>query len=427
MQVVLDKKLYSFYIFVVFITLVIPKAGDKIAGIPLTFASLLFGLLLIWSIPVLLKRKIPAIEKYYLFYIFLVFLPWLIFGPGIGGFVRIILPLFVSLVVFYWINPITRNLITNDNRLYQMVKIIAIANIIIALYGFAQKIFGHYQTIIPGITMSYTDAVTPSIFFVKANQIGEAYKVTSTYQNGNIFGTNLVMTMFPVLAAFLYVREIKAKILFGISAALSFAIIPLTWSRAALFGTLTGAGIFFLIQRSKKINRAAIMLMVLLIVAVILASPLTTERMIEKFFDPTLNGRVFLVQDFFDKYITVTSGVFGLWVSPERPRLDNPAENIFNYSSEIMYLTVILWTGIVGLALLIAVAGSPLLKMLKRIRANPPVSLSLGLATGVFAGLTGYLLQAFIEGAFHLLPTAFSFWLLVGLGHVVTEKSLINE
>lgn len=427
MQFAEEKNLYKFYLLVVFITLVIPKAGDKVAGVPLTLASLLFTLLLLVSVPVLAKRKIPIIDKWYLLYILLALLPWLISGPGIGAFARIVLPLFVPLVIYYWINPITQSLITDGDKLYRLVKLVAAANIIIALYGFIQLIFGHYQTILPGITMSYTDAVTPDIFYLKSNQIGESYKVTSTYQNGNLFGTNLVMTTIPVLSALFYARLGKDKILFGVSAILSFAIIPLTQSRAAMFGALVGAGIFFLLQKSKKI-RIPVALAVLLVFAVILTSPSLTQRMIGNFFDPTLNGRFEVMQRFADKAnLTPISGILGMWFNDRRPRLDNPAENIFNYSSENLYFTVAVWTGVIGLALFIAVVIPLLLRMLKKIRANPPGSFTLGLTAGVFAGLIGYLIQALIEGAFHLLPTGFVLWLLIGLGHVLTGKKLINE
>lgn len=422
-----EKKLYKFYLLVVFITLVIPKAGDKVAGVPLTLASLMFALLLLWAVPVLVKRKIPMTDKGYLLYISLVLLPWLISGAGIGAFARIVLPLFVPLAIYYWINPITQNLITDGNKLYRLVKLVAAANIIIAFYGFIQLIFGHYQTIIPGITMSYTDAVTPEIFYLKSNQIGESYKVTSTYQNGNLFGTNLVMTTLPVLSALFCARAGKDKILFGISVILSFAIIPLTQSRAAMFGALTGAGIFFLLQKSKRI-RLPVALAVLLVFAVILTSPSLKQRMIGNFFDPTLNGRFEVMQRFADKAnLTPISGILGMWFNNRRPRLDNPAENIFNYSSENLYFTVAIWTGVIGLVLFIAVVVPLLIKMLKKIRATPPESFTLGLTAGVFAGLMGYLIQASIEGAFHLLPTGFVLWLLIGLGHVLTGKRLINE
>jgi len=150
------------------------------------------------------------------------------------------------------------------------------------------------------------------------------------------------------------------------------------------------------------------------------------NRMIGEFFDPTLNGRIKVMQDFAAKSnLSLKSGILGLWFNDERPSIDSQSENIFNYSSENMYFTVMVWTGLIGLALLMAVMVQLLLKMIKGIRANPPDFLPSGLATGVFAGLAGYLVQAFIEGAFHVIPTGFVFWLLVGLGHVLTSEEII--
>lgn len=421
METARDKTLYKFLLAVIFITLVIPKAGDKVAGVPLTLASLLFGLLLLFSVPILFKTRIPLTDKCYLIYVSVVLVvPWLFFAGDIGAFARTVLPLVVSLIVFYWVNPITQSIINNKDRLYRLVKLVAIANIIIVLYGLAQKIFGHYQTIIPGITMAYSDAKIPDIFYYKANIVGSWIKVTSTYQNGNLFGTNLVITMFPVVAAFLYSREKADKILFGISSALSYIIIPFTLSRSVLFGALIGSGVLFLVQRGKR-NRVLITLLVLLIFVVTLASPFLTERMIGQFFDPTMHGRTEVMKNVVTKaQPTLKSGAFGLGFSANRPQIDT----IFHYSSENMYLTIFIWTGFIGVALFVMVVGSLLIKMFKYIRANPPDSIIPGLVTGTFAGLAGYLIQGFVDGAFHLLPIGFTFWLLIGLGNVLTGQKL---
>ncbi|HEX3031256.1 MAG TPA: O-antigen ligase family protein [Bacillota bacterium] len=421
------ENLYKYFLVAIFFTLLIPKAGDKVAGVPLTLSNGLFVLLFLLSIPLLIRNKLPRLDLAFLIYVCVALLPWLISGATVGSFARIVLPLFTPLFIYYWINPITQIVLTDRDRIIRLLEVIAVALILVCLYGLVQLAFGHYETIIPGVTMSLTDARDPQIFYLKANQIGEHYKVTSTYQNGNILGTALVMLTVPLLAACFYSRLIKHKLLFGLAATLCFVIVPLTMSRAALFGVMVSAAVFLVLQKNNKV-RIAIALMGVLIFAVILSDPLLRNRMLKQFFDPTLNGRVAVVEYLVNEFKpTAASATFGLWYKTGRPELNDPAKNIFAYSSEIVYFTLALWTGIVGVALFLGISVKLLLKLLKTIRANPPNDFLTGISTGVLAAMIGYLMEAFIEGAFHLIPTGLIFWLLVGVGNALTHSSVMSD
>lgn len=424
------KNLYKFYLAVLFVTIVFPKAGDKVAGIPLTFANLFFGVLLLWAVPVMLKAKLTIFEKGYLFYMLAVLvIPWLIFAGSPGTFAKIVLPLFVPMAVYYWVNPLTRTFIDRD-RAYQVIKLIAIANITIILYGLAQKIFGHYQTMIPGLTMSYTDAKTPEIFYLKKNLvlIGDAgwYKVTSTYQNGNLFGAALVMLTLPVTAVFLYTKDKAEKYLFGLSTVMSFAVIPFTLARSTLFGILVGAGTLFLVQRNNR-NRLIILLLTVFMFGIIFSSPFLTKRMVLSFFDPSMNGRIermetvsnLVAQGDSSGKTNIAQKLFGLGFGSESEKV----KDFFDIYTENIYFTIYALTGYMGVTVFLIVAGLLIVKMAKYIRVNPIKTAQDALAGGVFAAMVAYLLQGLIDGGIAFPPTLLIFWLLMGLGHVATEQN----
>jgi hypothetical protein len=431
------KGLFSFYLAVLFITIVIPKAGDKLGGIPLTVANLLLGVLLLCSLPLLLKPgKYPWADRLYLIYVLLVMIiPWVVFSPDLKTMAKVILPLFVPLFVYYWINPLTRTMINSRDRLYMLMRVFGVALIAVVAYGLIQKVFGHYQTIVPGITMSYTDAKTPLIFFEKKNLVGilgwpeEVYKVTSTYQNGNLFGATLVMLMFPMTSVFMWAKEKKDRLLFGAVTIMSFLIIPFTLARSALFGAMVGAGTLFLLQSTWR-KRITIVLLVIFMFAVILSNTFMTKRMIVSFFDPSMNGRIErmqvvtqqVAQGTESKGATAAVKILGLGVSGGSQKV----KDFFDYYTENIYFTLVTWIGFIGLILLLIVVGALMIRLFRLIWARPPDNLPNELACGIFAGLTAYLLHGAIDGGIAFPPTFVFFWFLVGLGYAVTEKEVMS-
>ncbi|PKM82453.1 MAG: hypothetical protein CVU89_05470 [Firmicutes bacterium HGW-Firmicutes-14] len=436
--------LYLFYLAVLFLTIVIPKAGDKMAGIPVTAASLLFGALILSAVPVLKKIKLPIIEKVYLLYMTLVLaVPWVFISPDTRTYFKIVLPLFVPLAVFYWINPVTQALVNNRTRLLQVLRAAAAGIIIIVIYGYIQRVFGHYRTIIPGLTMLYTDAVTPEIFYLKKNLVDVAgsaekwYKVTSTYQNGNLFGITVVMLMFPVMAAFLHVHEVKDRILFGTASLLAFSIIPFTLARSALFGTMVGVTVVFFVFKGLR-KKTAVVSLVMLIFFIITCSPFMTHRMLLSFFDLSMNGRVErmkIVAGAVDRHgedLVAQSGdrpaerpavkksprlvqkVLGLGFK----RSSMQVKDFFDYYTENIYFTIYVFTGLLGVVLFLAVAANTVIPLGRYVLSHPPDTVS-GVAGGVLAGLTAYLAQGFVDGGISFLPVGFVFWFLVGLARAL--------
>lgn len=84
--------------------------------------------------------------------------------------------------------------------------LIIVSTIAVCFYGLLQKFFGHYRVMIPGITISYADSLIPNVFSFKSNSWGSLLKITSTFQNGNIFGTFLTMVT-PIIWAATFLAE----------------------------------------------------------------------------------------------------------------------------------------------------------------------------------------------------------------------------
>ncbi|WP_418791066.1 O-antigen ligase family protein [Phosphitispora sp. TUW77] len=457
MYVETDRNLYRFFVAVVAFTLVFPKAGNTVNGIPLTVANMFLGILILWVISRRIRLKTPIADRVYLLYTCLILLvPWVFSAGNIIAYVKIVMPLFVSLTVYYWVKPITQALVSGRRRLDILVRVMAVSVIIIAIYGFIQKLFGHYDTIIPGLTMSFSDSVIPDIFYQKKNLVGvpgfseNVHKVTSTYQNGNLFGTILVMLMFPVTAAFLYAQDWNDKILYGTAVVLVFALVPFTLARSVLFGALVGVGIFFLMQRNKR-NKIIIACLVLLMGFMILPSPFMRARMIMTFFDPSMNGRIqrmdtvsTLVSESIsplgadgnnsiiekENVVEKMNGtgiktenllwltrLFGFgFVGDETKKITS----FWDLYTENMYFTTCVFTGLAGMLLFVLVIGRSLYILSKYLR-NGFIRMDFlsSLAAGIFCSLVAFLCQAFIEGPLSLPPTGFVLWFLAGLGHSV--------
>ncbi len=458
-----DSNLYRFFVVVAAFTLVFPKAGETVNGIPFTAANLLLGILLLLIIFRRTKLDIPVTERIYLLYTSLVLLvPWVFSAGDIVAYVKTVMPLFVSLAVYYWIKPVTQALVSRKGRLDTLVRVMAVSVIVIVVFGFIQKLFGHYETIIPGLTMSYSSASIPDIFYQKKNLVGlpgfseTIHKVTSTYQNGNLFGTVLVMLMFPVTAAFLHTRERHDKLLYGIAAVIAFAIIPFTLARSVLFGTLVGAGMLFLMQRDRR-NKTIVVFLVLLMFALILPSPFIRTRMIISFFDPTMNGRIermISVSNFASEPVATSGAEENNSISEEGKVIEPNSgtgntdsqwlSKIFGFGfagaaaekigsfwdlyTENMYFTSYIFTGLAGVLLFAAVIGRTLYIIFQYIRNElTRMNFLSGLAVGIFCGLMAFLCQAFIEGPFSLPPTGFVFWFMAGLGHAAVGLAYENN
>lgn len=262
----------------IFFTLTLPKSGAKIAGFPLYF-SLLASLFFFFSGLISLLQRPRALL--FLIIIVSIFLVNLIinvlyifptndfynFHIQTGEFVGYISSLF-AFVCFYG---------TLKIRNYENWKsyLVVIFYMLVA-YAFIQKAFGDYNVVIPGITANLQDALTPNFLQDKNNMIwGIGYlKATSTYQNGNLFGVNLLLIGFTVIANY----QIQNKNFIFPLSCLVIAVL-LTASASVYFGLLI-ALIYMLFCGGKRLSLMVAFVVLAVIFVIIMATDNFVSQMI---------------------------------------------------------------------------------------------------------------------------------------------------
>ncbi len=191
----------SFFAFLLFVfLLVFPKGGIKLAGVPVTWG---YGLLFVAAILYIPFKRFSQITRSQVV-ILLALLPFQIYSLfviGINGIedMGYALSFFISFFVLPWIflgilprslNNLERPFIFH--RFRQAIILIAVIGIVqFFLKTFTGELFN-----IPGLTVNLHDAD-----FLDQNQKfnsrGILHKLTSTFQNGLIYGISLCM-FFPL-------------------------------------------------------------------------------------------------------------------------------------------------------------------------------------------------------------------------------------
>ncbi len=189
-------------ILLLFLNFVLPKAGTKIGSFPL-YISLILTVLIF--LPLTFYKTVRNYkekeEKFTLIYfgIFsLLFCFSFIFIKEItiGNFTENYLPYFLSLSGIFLI--FTAKYYPLDLKVFKNIMLASF--FILTIYSYIQKIFGEYNTIIPGITFNFADGI--NIHSAQDLRILGKYnfnpnlnyfKLFSTYQNGNLFGVNYIM------------------------------------------------------------------------------------------------------------------------------------------------------------------------------------------------------------------------------------------
>ena len=251
-----------------FITFAIPKAGAKIGGFPLyisllssmyfMFMGVLHALarpkeLLLALIPLillLLSFLINQSSYNALFFSGSPFLP-------LSSQIAYISSMFAFFCYYGALG------INNADNWKRYLKVIFY---ILVIYALMQKIIGDYTVVIPGITANFQDAVTPNFLADKNNMIwGIHYlKATSTYQNGNVFGANLLLIGFAVIANLR--NELKGTI---VPLALLGIVVLLTASASIYLGMI-GALLWMFFTAEKKSPMALIIMLLVIVASVVM-------------------------------------------------------------------------------------------------------------------------------------------------------------
>jgi hypothetical protein len=370
------KKKYSLLktilVLAVVFNVAFPKGGFAIANIPITWGYLIIFLIIGYSI--IRGLSIKKINKYtaqailyslpFIFY-FLAYLFYIEKYPSVGFLVSIILNFIVFPIVFLlFFSRIIDYIIKND---IFFSKIILRSIIFISVFGiflFFYKISTGVSFEVPYLTVNIKDY---GLLNSKYNHRGGGlFKLISTYSNGNIFG----LCMFFLLP---FTKNHKLH-----KTLLKIAMI-LTLSRTVWVGML----IYEIISYRKHfVKMIYIGLIITLVILFTLFFILGHE--INYIFDPTLGGRL-TQKDVNFSFFFNTKSFFGL--------------------REMTYRDIFDQMGLVGLLLFILQLFTPVVISFKENFKNLNEN-----QKQLRVGVITYLIVAFIDGAYLLIPVGLFFW-----------------
>lgn len=386
-----NEKLREILFFVaVFLLVIIPKGGFKIAGIPITWGYLYLGLLFVLSIIIIVnKYKFGINSKHYMCY--LATLPFVSFFTihllifGYEGTLGNLIAFYISLVflpfLFY---IILGNFLTKINSDY-IQNLITKSVFWISVYGILLFIYkqatGHFLEI-PYITVNSGDL--GELARSKFNQRGSVAKLISTYNNGNIFGVCTLM-LFPVF----YNRTTSKFKIFIVILALI-----LTLSRTVWIGLIF---YFLIIYRNKLLKLATLYflgaVMLFIIGSIVMTRYFQYGSLKGFILDSNLGGRILQIR----KVNEIT--IFG-----------NKAYTIID---EIVYLSIFRQFGVVGLLLFCVSFFAPIYLFLQTKNNN----------FIYFLGVLTYLFVCLSDGCMLLIPTLAFFYFICAMTFISKNRT----
>lgn len=410
MQIKTNNKNFMFMILMatIFFNWTFPKAGIKISGFPLTVGILLFLFLSVCWIIKKIKGKIffPN-AAWWIFLSEFYYIIRMIIAYWSGVELSEIVTYAIPLIVFPFIFFIVINEVNTEEKYRCIMKVIIYGFFILCVYSIIQSVFGIANTDIPGLTVNLTDYQTlgENWFLEKNNGISEQNaKIVATYQNGNIFGVNLLM-FFPIIYEYL-INENRKKTA-TLALALFIIVELLTLSRSCWIGVVIFILIRIILKDNKKIKDLLYKFFILIagiimFLFILEKFPSITNRLLNMDLETLLSasGRTegaieFLNSTFSDGnfFLNVLIGPFGLIEDK-------------GLAYEMTQLAIYKVSGIIGLALWCI----PILIIFKTLKSNENIQYSYKIAILV------WFLVAMIEGAYWLPPTAINLFIMLGLG-----------
>ena len=397
------------------VNLVIPKAGIKIGGIPLTIGNLMIALLLIYSLIIgdIGNKKIKSASLLYICGICFWCVRFLVaFGTGstLSDVIGYLIPLCVYPAAFF-VAPLY---LKNYKQIKRISRIIFWCLFCLFCYTMLQALFGIGSVDIPGITVNYSDYVTnPAGWWLeKSNAVGSASKMVSTYQNGNLFGVTIIL-LFPIGLS--SEKNIFVKVIFW---ALFVLSVLLAGSRTVYLG-LAILVVYYVVRgvMHMRVKIGTLVAMSAGAIAVVFAACFVVTRFVPDMFHRIMS--LFDIDTMLQGAGRTNGAVeYFTWLAKQ------PVAFLFGgfgmdyngFAYEMTYLCIFLLGGLVGFLLFLCFLLFTTGRILSRLPRED------ALARALLIGILTYWIIAFVEGGYWLPPVAWNVWMITGVA-----RSYINS
>ena len=409
-----ESKIFFYILMItVFFNIWFPKAGIKIAGIPLTIGNVFFGVLfVIWILKKIRKpikiNKIGVVIIIGILYFFVrLIIPYFYGETSLSDLMGYLIPLVVYPLIYF----IIIDTVDTEEKMEKIIKIIVWGFFFLTLYALLQYIFGINTVAIPGLTVNLTDykELGEYWFLQKSNGSDTANaKIVGTYQNGNLFGIGILL-IYPLV--YNYLNQKKKNKLMILSLILFVVTVFLTLSRSCWLGIFLFIFIEIMLKRTK--NKKSILLKIFIIIFFVLGIIVVFEyvpSVANRFYGTdasdwiSMSGRTEGIIEVFST-ISETNNIFAYIIGPY---------GIAEYSGlayEVLWLSVFVKAGIIGMILLYYI----FIKAISNFKSKNYITHSIRIAIII------WLIVAFIECGYWLPPAALNIFMLIGLGYAQNE------
>ena len=410
-----EKNSFLFYLFllVVFFNVWFPKAGIKISGIPLTVGNVFFMILLVlWFGMALIRKKIkcpkPAVILLVGVVYFIVKYTYIVLsGSSFASNVTFIIPLILypfGLFIGY-------EFIKNEKQKEIIINVIRYGFYFICFYALLQYVVGIGGCDVPGLTVNLSDyrEMGPQWYMQKSNGTSEENaKIVSTYQNGNLFGINLIF-IYPLIYYYLRNRKREKEIIFSLM--LFIACSFLTLSRTCWLGIVLF--VFFEIIMKREKNKTSlfrkgfvILLCMISLVLVFMYVPAVANRFFGTHASDwvSMSGRTEGLMNVVNSILSKDNILLlflSLIIGPKG------IISFYGIAFEMLPTALFAQTGIIGVVLIYA--------------------FFLYASGGIRAALVIWLIIGIIECGYWLPPTALNIFLLLGFAFACQENKMLEE
>lgn len=324
-------------------------------------------------------------------------------GSPLSELIGYLVPLCVYPAAFF-IAPL---FLRTKPQIERISRILYWCLLVLFCYTMLQALFGIGSVDIPGITVNYSDyRSNPSGWWLdKNNAVGDASKMVSTYQNGNLFGVTIIL-LFPI--ALSSEKKMLGKMFFWVLFVLS---VLLSGSRTVYLGLILLV-VYYAVRgiAQMRVRIGTIVAIGVAGIAVAAGVVFVVTRFAPDMFDRVMS--LFDLETMLQGAGRTDGAIrYFQWLARQ------PVAFLFGaigmdyngFAYEMTYVCVFLLGGLVGFMLFMGFLLSAVGRAVGRLPKRNT------LARAFFIAIVVYWVIAFVEGGYWLPPVAWNVWTIVGI------------